>query len=282
MGAPLRVVPNEGTDAPWTERINDFEDRIRECRRTLCVQCASASCEVAQGCAHRGSDLPVDGTPACQWATEIVRERRLAERAEARAHALWEAGYQDRERLIPAISRAITPPIPDRRVIPAGFTEMWAAVREYLTNQKLLNLTLVGGTGVGKSWATAWLIAAQGGVFLHASVIAKGSEEWKSLKPRARATHQLVIEDLGLEHDEWGWAKNEIDNLLTYRSDQGRRTAVSTNLLPRKRFDWPKDQPHPETIEGRYTARVLDRLTGHDFGALLVNCGNVSLRQKEM
>lgn len=121
-------------------------------------------------------------------------------------------------------------------------------------------LVLSGDKGVGKSIAAAFALSRLSGAWLWARR-SLGDVDFDLAE--AERTRLLVLDDLGTEYSGAnGYAVERAAALLELRHAEGRRTIVTTNLLP-------------AAIEERYGARLLDRLRER---ARVVLCGGSSMR----
>ena len=198
---------------PWLAgRIGDALTRLRIVRAENCPACASPDSAVAMVCGTRGDDVELDGQPMCRWAEQVQRERLALERYRAREERLQRAGFTD-ARIVSVIAGATKPPAPSSPG--AGFAKMWAAIGEFQQERHRRNLTLVGGTGVGKSVASAWLIAETPYSLLVRAVAVVPDDGWDELRRQSKNMELVVIEDLGLEHEgASGWHARELEGLI--------------------------------------------------------------------
>lgn len=121
------------------------------------------------------------------------------------------------------------------------------AVGSFMSAPAQLSLVLSAPAGRGKSWLATWAVAetTQRSVWLPAADVRVG-EAWEGLRVKAlRASGLLVVDDLG-EEASGDWGVREMASLLEGRHNAGRRTIVTTNLMP-------------AAIGARYGERLLSR-----------------------
>jgi hypothetical protein len=151
----------------------------------------------------------------------------------------------------------------------AGNAAGWATAAEWLKARDCSTLTLAGGSGTGKSWLAAWVVAeVPEALWLHVGACQPG-EAWDSLARRAQSTALLVVNDLGVEVMS-DWHSQQLAGLLCWRHDEERRTVITTNLWP-TRADAPEGAPAKLVLKERYGSRLTRRLLGPD--AMLARMG---------
>lgn len=90
-------------------------------------------------------------------------------------------------------------------------------------------MILRAGSGVGKTWAAALIIADDGGTYL-------GAEELPHAMRQDREDHLcvaagvLVIDDLGTEIDQRGYGSGRLNVITKRRHARGLRTMITTQL----------------------------------------------------
>ena len=252
----------------FRQRAEQYVAELRETAATQCPGCPSAQCERALAC--RFHDAELDGQPMCKHITVWRQQRMEAERIEWRRKRLQGAGYTD-ERLIGAIAKAWSPPqpkSPDR-----DFLNMWRVVRDFEQNRDRLSLVLCGGTGVGKTVCGAWLVAGIDGAMVVRPDDIVPDDEWSRRYRMAMRAPFVLIEDAGLEPlTERRWHSQQLEAIISARHDAGLRTHINTNLPPETKMA-------PDSLEGRYGARVFSRLRDKSRGCVIHVCGKVDLRR---
>jgi hypothetical protein len=205
---------------------------------------------------------------------EEVEAQRRAEVVAERRRRLERAGVPDRD-ACELMAAAVEPPVVAGH---AGSAAALAGVAEFLARPELRTLTLRGPTGSGKTWAAVWAIACEGGYWLAADECTADAERWHDIADRARDAGLLVVNDIGSERGV-DWQVGRLAPLVCRRHDEGRRTIITTNLVPRV-ADLPeraRDKGAHLTVEHRYGDRLADRMTDARWSKS-VACVGASLR----
>jgi DNA replication protein DnaC len=133
-------------------------------------------------------------------------------------------------------------------------------VQKLLAGEGVL-LVLSGGTGCGKSTASAHALSRRAGIWVHAPDLAKPDftdpDDYgvrrQTLDERMRDSGLLVLDDVGIEHSPRGYAASRITDVLEHREANRRPSIVTTNLTT-------------EEFKEKYGARIASRLNGDPLG----------------
>lgn len=137
---------------------------------------------------------------------------------------------------------------------------MARAVETFLRTSDAYALVLIAPPGRGKSWAATWAVAEFNGasVWLPAAECRVGAS-WDEKRSASMRAMLLVIDDLGGEAGgEWG--AREMASMMEVRYDQGRKTIVTTNLMPVE-------------IGTRYRERLTSRWSDSRHSRLVLTVG---------
>lgn len=145
------------------------------------------------------------------------------------------------------------------------------AVERFLTDKTLRLLVLGGSTGRGKSVAATWLAMRLDATWWISAKDVRVGDAWDAMRSRALKAANLVVDDLGQERMEW--ASGELGSLIESRFDKGRRTLVTTNLLP-------TSSDRQKTFASTYGDRLYSRLCKQGAGLYVACLGNDLRRQK--
>lgn len=105
------------------------------------------------------------------------------------------------------------------------------AAQRFVTDPTLRLLVIGGSTGRGKTVAAAWVAAVLDATWWLSARIVRVGDDWSHAHGRALRAAHLVIDDLGVEKNQW--ASDELGSVIEERTDRGLRTLVTTNLPPR-------------------------------------------------
>lgn len=178
-------------------------------------------------------------------------ERRLE--LDRRANRLRAAGVLDPEAVAAVVQATASCP---RIVGHPGSEAAARAVEAFVADRDARTLLLLGPTGRGKSFASAWPLASSAGAWLSATDVRVGG--WDELRPKAVSARLLVIDDLGREATEW--AARELADVLELRHNRGLRTIATSNLLEDK-------------LAARYGERCASRWSDSRFSRTVVVLG---------
>ncbi len=145
------------------------------------------------------------------------------------------------------------------------------AVEKFLADKALRLLVLGGSTGRGKSVAATWLAMRLDATWWISAKDVRVGDAWDAMRSRALKAANLVVDDLGQERMEW--ASGELGSLIESRFDKGRRTLVTTNLLP-------TSSDRQKTFASTYGDRLYSRLCKQGAGLYVACLGNDLRRQK--
>lgn len=147
-------------------------------------------------------------------------------------------------------------------------------------------LVLAGGTGGGKTTATAWLSlkgADRLPGFIRASELERRGRYDKELRAWVQERTSLVIDDIGAEVlDGKGVFRSFLDEIVDDFYSSKRRLIFTTNLKPKITDDYKREcaaagrDPEPQFRE-RYGDRVRSRVVQIGEWA---ECGSVDLREE--
>lgn len=120
------------------------------------------------------------------------------------------------------------------------------AAEAFVREPGTYSLVLSAPPGRGKSWIATWVVAETSVVsmWLPASECRVGAG-WDALRSKATKASLLVLDDLG-EESSGEWGVREMATLLEGRHNAGKRTVVTTNLVPQE-------------IAARYGERLMSR-----------------------
>lgn len=120
------------------------------------------------------------------------------------------------------------------------------AAEAFVREPATYSLVLSAPPGRGKSWIATWLVAESSVVSLWVPAAeCRVSESWNKLRERATKASLLVLDDLG-EESSGEWGVREMATLLEGRHNAGKRTVITTNLVPQE-------------IAARYGERLMSR-----------------------
>lgn len=132
-------------------------------------------------------------------------------------------------------------------------------VREFLADERLTFLVLLGGLGVGKTFAAAWAVDQHGGALVKvASLLDERfeSERWK----RVRNAALLALDDYGVRRDTKGHLDGIFGELVDLRYDHRRKTIITSNLPGSAPDDDPRALTFIAACNAADGGRVIDRL----------------------
>lgn len=109
-----------------------------------------------------------------------------------------------------------------------GKTELETMAQRFVADNNLRLMVMAGDTGRGKTVAATWVAATLGSTYWLPARMVTVSDEWSSRASRAINAALTVIDDLGVETNDW--ASSELGRIIEARFDMGRRTVVTTNL----------------------------------------------------
>lgn len=183
----------------------------------------------------------------------LSRATWLADRAEALRAGRWgldaiDPVRADRLRDVPALSH-----VRRFRDVPPG-------------DPKSI-LVLLGGTGCGKTTASAWLAADVGGSrpgLVRAGELERAGRYDRELAAWILDRTLLVVDDLGVEYqDGRGAFRSLLDELIDVAYSHRRKMVITSNL-------------DEQGIADRVGARIWSRFA---VSAEIVHCGSVDLRR---
>jgi hypothetical protein len=158
-----------------------------------------------------------------------------------------------------------------------------AAAERFVLEPRMRTLALLGAAGRGKSWAALWPLATPAvwadhgeGCWLPANEIRVPT--WDEMRSRATGAKLLVLDDLGLEANDW--AAREACQLVESRHNRGARTIVTSNL-PMQVADVPEASRASwkgRCIADRYGDRFVSRLLDAQV-SVVVRCMGPDLRK---
>lgn len=243
-------------------------------RAEKCPGCGYGT-EEATTCSSHGDATLFEGADMCKHSSRAAVEKREAELTQERLQRLLLSGCGDPDarRVVPA-ARPGKPPVPDAQHFPAGRraelmygpTTANQATERFMSDRRWLTLVLKGLNGVGKTIAAAHAVACEGGesAWIQASQY-DNFARIKEVGEKAQWCDLLVVDELGTEAEAnvAGVGTSELNNLLLFRRNAGRRTIVTTNMTD-------------EQLASRYRGRWVDRL---EQDGLIAACGETSLRK---
>lgn len=217
--------------------LREFASELGAIGERMVARFSSLPCG---GEVSRVGDCSGESEAACEWNQSPSCPKRIADHDRLLAEIRW------KEQLVAsdvpaALLEVALRPQP---------THSTALIDSFLASDMRLQV-LSGGVGVGKSVAAAYAIRRVGmGRWVSAREFSRlGNDAGEKTLPYRR-TKLLVLDDLGLEHDDGkGWAIGNIQALLVERHDDGRRTVITTNL-------------DAAAFKQRYGERVADRIRG--------------------
>lgn len=123
------------------------------------------------------------------------------------------------------VGKARPPPLADES---AAQRELWSGVVRFARTPQRRTLLVAGTTGTGKSWAAAWLCAEVEGARWVPGTLVEPTDEWRRVRAGLLRAPLVVFPDLTFRTSTW--AGGQIADVLEQRHDEGRRTALVTNL----------------------------------------------------
>lgn len=217
--------------------LREFASELGAIGERMIARFASLPCH---GEVARISECSTEREAECEWNQSPSCPKRIADHDRLLAEVRW------REHLV---ASDVPTALLDVAIRPQP-THATTLIDSFIASDMRVQV-LSGGVGVGKSVAAAYAIRRVGmGRWVSAREFSRlGHDAAEKILPYRR-TKLLVLDDLGLEHDDaGGWAVGNIQALIVERFDDAKLTVMTTNL-------------DAETFKKRYGERVVDRIRG--------------------